>query len=221
MDKMALGWATFTGVVASVCVAVSLTWWSDPLFGYRSDDAVVAVAFLCGLVGWILMIGLLLSQGTGPGPVLVEFFATWKNPRFLLLWGWLALLAVVAVRDGIAGANKAGKWGADPPFSRPGCHWPLSANHDTEHLCVSHARWLAVNLATARIFVGFGTVFLVISCAAFTTLSRQFRRTRKTRAPRVKPRQGGAPTPRRAPFPYPSGGSRSRAHPSAGTEQHE
>src|SRR5215471_2286846 len=101
MDKLALGWAIFTGVVASVCVALSLTWWSDPGFGYRSDDVVVAVAFVCGLVGWILMIGLLLSQGTGPGPVLVEFFGTWRSLRLLLLWGWLALLAVVAVLDAI------------------------------------------------------------------------------------------------------------------------
>jgi hypothetical protein len=180
MNTAARACAIVTGVVASVCVAVSLTWWSDPSFGHRSDTAVLVVAFLFGLFGWLVMFWMVLARATDS--VVLDFFRTWKSPKFLLLWGWLAILAVVAVVDAKAGASQAGPWGTDPPWSRPGCHWPLSADHDTRHICVSHARWLAVNLSTARIFVGFGTVFLVISCAAFTALSRQFGRARKTSA---------------------------------------
>jgi len=80
-----------------------------------------------------------------------------------------------------------------------GCHWPLTANHDTEHLCVSHARWLEVNLETAHIFVRFGVLYLIVDCAAFTTLSRSPRRPRKT----PMPKPALPPTQSRLPFPPP------------------
>ena len=65
--------AIVTGVVASVCVAVSLTWWSDPSFGHRSDIAVLVVTFLFGLFGWFVMFWMVLARATDS--VVVDFLA--------------------------------------------------------------------------------------------------------------------------------------------------
>jgi len=108
----------------------------------------------------------------------------WKTtPRLLRIWLALVLAAAI-VSFGIA-VGRAGQWEAAAPYSDApaGCHWPLYANHDTEHKCVSHGRWLDVKLQTAHIFVGFGALFCIIDCAAFTMLSRYPRRGGRTPAP--------------------------------------
>lgn len=187
-DRILMGYAVragaiVTGLVASLGVAVSLTWWSHPAFGHRPDGVVVALTFLPGLVAWIAMVLLLATRGRrGLQSVVVDFFATWKNPLFLLLWGWLALVAVVAVVQAKHGARVTGPWGTLPAGTLARCRWALTKDHDTVHRCVSHARWMAVDLNTVRLFIGFATVALVVSCAVFTVLSRQVRRQRLTRA---------------------------------------
>ena len=205
MDRAARACAIYTGAVASACLVVSLAWWADPSFGYRAGSAVLVIAFLSGLLGFFVMFGMVyerLDGKSGRRSDLVAFL--WKSaflwkaiPR--LLWVWLALvLATAIVSFGVAWGRQ-GQWEAAAPYSDlpHGCHWPLTANHDTEHLCVSHTRWLEVNLETAHIFVGFGVIFLIIDCAVFTTLSRYPRRPRPTAVPRTVRR----PTQSRLPFP--------------------
>jgi hypothetical protein len=90
----------------------------------------------------------------------------------------LGLLVVLAglLASAIVGASRAsataGEWGTDPPYSWHHCHWPLVTDHGSVHSCVSHARWLEVDHATARIFAAFAMGLLSIDCLVLTTLSR-------------------------------------------------
>jgi hypothetical protein len=176
--------AIYTGTVASVCLVLSLTWWVEPSFGNRVGSAVLVVAFLSGLLGFFVWFVLVLARGSefARSEVPGLLGNSWKAaPRLLRFW-FAFVLAAAIVSFGIAW-GRAGQWEAAAPYSDApaGCHWPLYANHDTEHVCVSHSRWLDVNLQTARIFVGFGVIFLIIDCAAFTMLSRN--RERPTKMP--------------------------------------
>jgi hypothetical protein len=199
VDYAARACAIVTGLLASVTVAVSLTWWSHPAFGPRVGGAVMGIAFVLGLFGWFLLFGFVMALPKGPQSVIVDFFATWKSPRFLLLWAWLAFVVVVAVVQAEHGASRVGPWGTLPAGTLARFRWALTKDHDAVHMCVSHARWLAVDLNTARIFIGFATVFLVVACAGHTTLSRYPRRPRKRPAHRTVQ----LPTQSRLPFPPP------------------
>jgi hypothetical protein len=183
MDTATRAFAIFAGLLASVTVAVSLTWWSHPAFGHRVGGAVMGFAFVVGLFGWIAMVLLALSQG--PQSAIGAFFSTWTSPEFVLLWAWLVFVAVVAVVQAKHGSSRVGPWGTEPPGTLARCRWALTKDHDTVHRCVSHARWLSVDLNTVRIFIGFATVALVVECAAFTGFTRQFRRERTSRAARA------------------------------------
>jgi len=55
--------AFYTGAVASVCVVVSLAWWASPGFGDRVGSAVLVIAFLSGLLGFFVMLGMLFESG--------------------------------------------------------------------------------------------------------------------------------------------------------------
>jgi len=177
MDGPARFCAIVTGSVASLCVAVSLSWWFDPAFGQFSAFAVAFIAFLTGFLGFFVMFGMAYVRGRDF--TRTDFFNPVKaRPRRLR--NWLALLALVAVVTAGFAWNQEGQWSAAAPYTEaPGCHWPLYANHDTEHMCVSHSRWLTVKSADDRIFFGFGVIFLVVDTAAFTAISRQPRHDRK------------------------------------------
>jgi len=184
MDKAARVGAIYTGTVASVCLLVSLTWWISPSFGNRAGFPVLFIAFMSGLLGFFFMFAMLLDRRSEIRPSdLANLFLKTTPP---LLWIWLAIVVAAAIVNFGIAWGRAGQWEAAAPYSDApaGCHWPLYANHDTEHMCVSHARWLEVNLETARIFVGFAVIFLVIDCVAFTVLSRYPERPWQAPAPR-------------------------------------
>ena len=179
MDIAARVGAIVTGSVALVCGLVNLSWWIDPRFGAYSSFAVMFTAFMVGFIGWFAMVGLLLAQGLNrrrltpmdaigiAGPVL----RVWRTPLRLLLLVALGIALATAVAGAKAGNAVTGPWGIDAPYGWHNCHWPLTANHDTEHMCVSHARYVAVDKATNRGFVAFGIGGLTIACIVFTTLA--------------------------------------------------
>jgi hypothetical protein len=166
--------AIITASVAFACGLASLSWWVDPWLAAHASGAVSAVAWMTGFLGFVVMFGMLLTRTGGKrnGFGQKEAFALVrsKTPRRLLLA--LAIVVANAALIGVAATVKTGQWGIYDPYGWRHCHWPLSANHNSEHMCVSHTRYLEVQHAHDWIDFAFGTVFLTIDCLAFTTLAR-------------------------------------------------
>jgi len=180
MDSAARACAIFSGAVASLCIAVSLTWWLDPGFGESTAFAVGFIAAMSAFVGFFVMFGMGLSCGREF--TRTDFFNRLKvTPRRLR--NFLVFVGALGVATAAVAWSQKGQWDAAAPYTEGACHWPLYANHDTDHECVSHSRWLAVKISDDRVMLGFGIVFLVVDCAAFTMISRYPRRPSKTLAP--------------------------------------
>lgn len=180
--RVARAAAIVTGSVATVTVGLSITWWFDPSFAHYAGSAVAISTFFVAFFGFFLMFGLLVSllpewRRTG-----VFDDSTLWDFRPARLRGWLALVLIAGLLIGaVANLDAAGarsQWEANPPGRFARCEWSLSGDHGARNICVSHARWLSVNLATDRFFVGLGVIFLVVECVIYTTISLSTTRTR-------------------------------------------
>ena len=173
--------AIVTGSVAFACATVSASWWFAPGFGEFSAFAVAFIAFMTGFLGFFLMFGLVyerLQDRDGELRRADVAALVWKRtPELLKIW--LAVAVAAAVLGAVVGAAKAGQWESGAPYSYRNCHWPLYTNHDTEHMCVGHDRWLTVKFSTDRIFLAFGVGFLAVDCLVLTALSRSPRPARR------------------------------------------
>ena len=171
-DVTRLG-AIAAGTAAVVFGAVDLSWWFSARW-YAFSVGVGALAFLIGLVGFFATFGLLISRlprrKSRAIPVDVLGRVLRRVPLRLLVV--LAVLLASAIVGASHASAAAGKWGTDPAYSWHHCPWPLTTNHGSVHACVSHARWLEVDHATARIFAAFALGLLSIDCLVLTTLSR-------------------------------------------------
>jgi hypothetical protein len=182
MESAARMCAIVTGSVAGLCGLVNLSWWFNTRFAAYSGYAVMFTAFMTGFIGFFVMFGMILSRTGGRQPTVgqaVSAALVWRMPARLLLLVGLGIILASAIAGGVHADAQVGKWGIDTPYGWHNCHWPLTANHDSEHTCVRHERYLAVQHATDRIFVAFGIGLLTIDCLAFTTLSRMPRPTRR------------------------------------------
>ncbi len=166
MGYAARAFAMVTGSVASIYVALSIIWWFDPTFGYRTRVASAGIPVVTGLLGFIVMVVMLMERMADRESR--DFIRS--VPRSLLV---LVPLVIVVELESVNIADRRGAhWFAAAANSWRHCHWPLSANHGWVHICVSHARWLSVNLETTHLFVALGALFCAIACIVFTTLSR-------------------------------------------------
>jgi hypothetical protein len=174
MDNAARVCAIITGSVAFACGLVSLTWWIDPEIGAHTSGALSAISFMTGFLGFAVMFVMLVARTGGKrnGAAQREFFSlVWTTaPRRLRLG--LAIVLANAVLIGMVAFAQNGQWGIYDPYGWHHCPWPLSANHNTEHMCVTHARYLEAQHAGDWMDFAFGTLFLTIDCLAFTTLAR-------------------------------------------------
>ena len=165
--------AIVTGTAALVFGLVDLSWWFSARW-YAFSVGVSDLAFLIGLVAFFVTLGMVVSRlpKRNAGAIPVEALG-----RVLRRVPWLLLVVLAALfASAIVGASHAsataGKWGTDPPYSWHHCQWPLFTDHGSVHSCVSHARWLEVDHATARGFAAFAVGLLSIDCLVLTTFSR-------------------------------------------------
>ena len=181
MESAARVCAIITGSVAFACGVVNLSWWLDPRWGAYTSGALSPAAFLTGFLGFFVMFLMLADRAFGrkrrasQGEIASLVWRT--APRRLLVG--LAIVLASAIVGAVDAQAQTGGWGIDDPYGWHHCHWPLSMNHNTQHRCVSHERYLVVQKETDRIFAAFGIGFLTIDCLAFATLSRLPRPTRK------------------------------------------
>ncbi|MDX6479811.1 MAG: hypothetical protein QOG85_321 [Gaiellaceae bacterium] len=201
MDNAARVCAFVTGSVAGLCGLVNLSWWVDARFAGYSVYAVMVTSFLIGFVAWFVMLGLLVSLGLRSGRRQTRWEAAravapalliWRKPSRLLLLLGLVIVLATALAGASAGDKVAGVWGTSKPYSWHSCHWPLYTDHNSVHMCVSHARYVAVDHATSRGFVGFGIAGLVIECLVFTTLAGATRSSRRAGQPAISTSPGAA-----------------------------
>jgi hypothetical protein len=182
MDSAARVCAIITGSTALLCGLVSLSWWFDAGWTVYSVGAVAPISFLIGFVGFFVMFVMLVRRVGGRKPSIgqSEFLSLVRReaPRRLLVA--LAIVMASAIIGAVHAQVQTGGWGIYDPYGWHHCHWPLTTNHNSEHMCVSHARYLEVQKATDRIFVAFGLGMLSIDCLAFTILSRTPRPDRRT-----------------------------------------
>ncbi len=188
MDNVVRVCAIVTGSLAGLCGLVNLSWWADTGFAAYSGYAVMITACGIGFLGWFVMFGMLLMRASQSklrsrtdfvitaAPVVAR---VWRKPARLLLLVALAIIVATAVAGARAGEAVTGQWNIDDPYGWHHCHWPLTADHDTQHMCVSHERYLAVDHANNRLFVAGGIGALALECVVFTTLAGASRASRR------------------------------------------
>jgi hypothetical protein len=206
MGRLAGVCAIVTGSVAVLAGLVNLSWWVNPQFGAYSSYAVMFTAFMVGFLGWFVMFGMLVyhardSRSRRDASAKVLALVPGAATRLLVIGLVLALVFAPAVVGAVDGNAQTGGWGIDQPYGWHHCHWPLTTDHDSKHLCVSHERYLAVDKGTNRTFVAFGIGMLAIDTLVFTLLSRAPRSKARPRTQRPVVAHA-AP---RAPFPPPRG----------------
>jgi hypothetical protein len=166
-DRRAAGAiAAVTGVTAGSGATVSVLGWAWPglldIVGWSMVVTTFFVAF-AGLLATMALDGADASDPPAGRP---------KGRRAPSLKGLpsrlkLALVGIslAAVASAIAGFVVTSGYSVGPHQPGTGCEWPITTDHGSIRLCVSHGRWLRTIHGFEHGFLGLTTIFGSLECA--------------------------------------------------------